>query len=612
MNNQSTERQKLRGQIMHGFIRVILFTCILGLVTLILQGALYWNYQTVNRDEENRLDIQQVVISHYVWRAQLSSSLDNGTEFNGSLDPTSCSLGQWIQRNVNNTQNNSEVFELVKQVEEPHTEMHMAARDVLQIRETAPESASQLFALNVEPYTDEVIQILGQIDDYYSEQADNAKSAFQTLLFITLLVVVFITAGIVAYSIMYGNRLAKRISKPVVHMAEWANRLALGIVESKSDDEFHQMKEENKGNEIGAMMQAFQSMANNIEQNVDVLQRVAKGDMTAFVHIHSSQDILGKSLYHLVQSNDIVFNEIVEAAHTVASGSGQIATVSHSLAESATEQAAAVQQLSETIEHTSDLIQRNSEQTQRAKQITDKIKQDTEVSNQHMKQLVDSVMRIQEASQRISAVVKSIDDIAFETNILSLNAAIEAARAGSAGKGFAVVAEEVRSLALKSAEAAQESKALIQSSIDQAEQGSSIASESAKIFDAINDEIHQIVKIVEQISVLSNEQMEGISTVNQQINQISDAASNNAAISEQSSAASQGMSQQAEILRQNMAHFHLRERNHGHAFIPPEKQNDPLFIKVANKAHQHTEQTGQFGHEYIDPDGAQLEDSIMI
>lgn len=66
MNNQSTERQKLRGQIMHGFIRVILFTCILGLVTLILQGALYWNYQTVNRDEENRLDIQQVVISHYV------------------------------------------------------------------------------------------------------------------------------------------------------------------------------------------------------------------------------------------------------------------------------------------------------------------------------------------------------------------------------------------------------------------------------------------------------------------------------------------------------------------------------------------------------------------
>ena len=575
MTKQANEQQKLRSQIMHGFVRVILFTCILGFVTLALQGGLYWNYQSVNQMEETRLEIQHVIVSHYSWRAQLSNSLQTGAEFEGSLSPASCSLGQWIQENTSDIQDNPHIAELVHGVETPHTEMHAAAADVLQTGEADPEAAIRQFSQDVVPYTDVVIQNLEKVEDYYTQQLNSAKATYQTLQITVLLAIVSVTAGIAAYSIMYGNHLAKRISGPVVYVTEWANRLALGIVESETEEEFLRMEEENKGNEVGTMIRAFQSMADNIGQNVHILQQVAEGDMTASVHIRSQQDSLGKILRHLVQSNNAVFNEIVKAAHTVASGADEIAGVSHSLAESATEQVTVVRQLSDAIGHTSHLIQRNDEQAHQAKQITDKIKQDTEVSNQHMKQLVESVMRIQEASKRISAVVKSIDDIAFETNILSLNAAMESARAGAAGKGFAVVAEEVRSLALKSAEAAQESKTLIQSSIDQAEQGSAIASESAKIFDAINDEILQIVGIVEQVSDLSAEQMEGISAVNRQIRQISEIASSNAAISQQSSASSQEMSQQAEILHQSMARFRLREWNQDQTFIAPEEQGDP-------------------------------------
>ena len=455
----------------------------------------------------------------------------------------------------------------------------------------------------VRPYTDQVIQRLGNLDDYYTEQADSANGAFRALLIVTLLLVVLFTGGIAVYSVWYANRLANRISKPVVHMAQWANRLAKGMIESENKEEFRRMEQENQDSEVGDMMEAFQKMADHIQQNVQVLQRVANGDMTAFVHICSKDDVLGKSLYHLVQSNDAVFNEIIQVSRTVATNSNQVADVSHLLAEGAAEQSDAIQQLSDVIEEAGDLIQRNDDQAQQAKQIADKMKEDTEVSNQHMKRLVESVMRIHEASQRISAVVKSIDDIAFETNILSLNASIEAARAGSAGKGFAVVADEVRALALKSKEAAQESKALIQSNIDETEQGSAIASESAKIFDAINEEIHQIVEIVGRVSALSEEQMAGISTITDKIRQISKATTGNAAISEQSSAASHEMSKQAEILQQSMTRFHLRKRTHGQAFIPLEKQDDPAFMKAANEAYQYAQTSGQVGQKpYIDPE----------
>ena len=611
MAKQRKNKQNLRGQIMGGYTRVIFCICILGLLTIGFLGALFWNYQTLDQMEQNRLEIQQVIVSHYGWRAQLSSSLQSGEEFSGSLDPTSCSFGKWVQQNISGDQADPQVVELVRQVETPHEEMHQAAADVLQTRERDPEAAIEQFNQEVEPYTDEVIQALGQIDTYYTQQVDQAKATFQALLLVMLLLIVAVTAGIAVFSVWYAKRLADRISKPVVHMAKWANRLALGVVESEADAQFRQMQEENKDNEVGTMMGAFQAMADNIEQNVKVLQRVAQGDMTTFVNIRSHHDSLGKSLYHLVQSNDAVFNEIVEAAHTVAAGAGEIASVSHSLAESATEQATAVHNLSEMVQHASELIQHSDEKAQQANQITEKIKQDTQTSNQHVKLLVDSVMQIQQASQRISAVMKSIDDIAFETNILALNAAIEAARAGTAGKGFAVGADEVRALALKSTEAAEESKTLIQDSIRQAEQGSAIAAESAAIFDAINEGIEQIVEIVGTVSTLSSEQLAGISQVNEEINQIAEAATSNAAISQESDAASHEMSRQADILRQAMQRFNLRKRAQGQAFIPPEKQGDAAFIRAANEAYQHAEQTGHFGNEYIDPEGAQMESALL-
>lgn len=486
--------RNLHGQILQGYVRIIIIVCILGVGIIALLGALFGFYQKINNEETSRLGIQQVLVSHYSWRDQLSSSLQTGHEFNGSLDPTTCSFGQWVQQNLNSSPNDPQVAEMVRQIELPHDEMHRAAAQVLETRETDPEAAMDQYLQDVAPYTDEVIQALGQLDDYYSQQVDKANTVYDELMVVIFLIIVVTVIGIGLYSFPYAKRLAAQISRPVVRMSEWANRLSLGIVDTEIDDEFRRLKAENRGNEIGDMLDAFQTMAENIQQNVQVLRHVADGDMTAFVHVHSKQDSLGLSLYHLVQSNDAVFSQIVESAHAVATNAGQIASISHTLAESSTEQAAAVEELSATIKRTSDLIHRNDEQAQQAKKNASQLQTDTETSNQHMKEMVERVERIKDASQRISQVVKSIEDLAFETNILSLNAAI----------------------------------------------------------------------------------------------------------AEQSSAASQDMDHQADILRQSMKRFKLRERDGKHAYIPPEKQNDPGYINFANQAYHHMEETGQADQVYID------------
>ena len=493
---------------------------------------------------------------------------------------------------------NSEIKSKAQQLIEGHNEIHSLAEELLQT------STINLFFSELDPKASEVINGLYDIDSLYSAEVQSNTRSFESMMTIMIVVIVCAVIAISVFSILYGKKLASQIAKPVMMVADWSKNLSFGAADlDVASEELARLETENADNEVGMMISAFHTMADNIRENMAVVQRIAEGDMTAFVKIRSRRDSLGKSLYRLVQSNDIMFNEIVDSAHSVAAGADEIAAASHMLADSSTVQASAAQHLSDEMKHVSDLIQYNDEKAQAAYEITKEIKEELRTSNEHMKVLCDSVIHMRNASKEIATVMKTIDDITFETNILALNAAIEAARAGAAGKGFAVVANEVRALAMKSAEAAQESHVLIENSIKQTEHGTNIATESAAIFENINEKISQIIEIVEQVSGLSTNQMESIRQVAESVNQITEAATKNAAISEESDASSQEMRNQAAFLRDKMKHFNLRKREKGKAYIPDEKQHDEDFIEYANKAYQLKESTGQYGNEYIDPNG---------
>ena len=611
MSTKKENKKNLRTQIMSGYLKIIGLSCVLGIITIILLGVLSGYYNSIAKIDDERMQIANAITQHYTWRSDLISSIQNGSSFSGSLDPKTCSFGQILtQRTEEETL--PEVQSVLNNVTSTHDSMHTLAEDLLSRQSiTNRDILVDEFYQNISPLTTDVIDALKQVDSIYASEVQHDKQVFETLLPITIAIIIIVMIMLVVFSIIYANRLAHQVSYPITKIANWANRLSLGAVDFNIDEEFERMQRLNADNEVGMMISAFCSMANNIKENVEVVKRVADGDMTAFVNIRSHHDSLGKSLYRLVQSNDAMFGEIVKSARTVAAGANEIANASHLLAESTTAQAAAANELSHEMENVSRLINFNDEKAQAAYKIVKDIEEDIKTNNQHMEVLVDSVVHMHDASQKIAIVMKTIDDIAFETNILALNAAIEAARAGTAGKGFAVVADEVRALALKSTEAAKESRSLIENSITQTQKGSEIATESATIFEEINKKIKQIVEIVEEVSGLSSEQFESVRIVSESVTKITEAATSNAAISEESDASSHEMSQQAEFLRDAMRHFNLRMREDGKAFIPYEKKDDDEFIKHANEALQIKENTGHFGYEYIDPYGQEIESSVF-
>lgn len=233
----------------------------------------------------------------------------------------------------------------------------------------------------------------------------------------------------------------------------------------------------------------------------------------------------------------------------VSSAASQVASASQALAEGASEQAAAVQETSSTLEETSSMVHQNRENTQQAATLARQTKQYAERSNDEMNEMARSMSELKNSSNEIAKIIKVIDEIAFQTNILSLNAAVEAARAGDAGKGFAVVAEEVRNLAQRSAQAAKDTTVIIESNIDLSEASVNIAKTVKDSVESIAEQATKVSDLLEEISVATNEQAQGVEQINKAVSQMEMALQSNASTADESAAASRSLQEQAISVR---------------------------------------------------------------
>ena len=374
------------------------------------------------------------------------------------------------------------------------------------------------------------------------------------LLFALILseVIIFILVQIINF-VRISNAL-----KPLKKISEAGKEVAGG----NFDVEIHYPQQD----EIGELSRSISEVIGRSKKIVfdlrDRLDAMAGGNFTENLE---SEEYVGdyapllESLKHIQEDMNKTLQEVHASSVQVLSSAEQVNTGAQSLSQGATEQASSIEELSANMQDISHSIQASTKTAGEAYKLQGEAGVAVLQSNEKMEEMRKAMDDITAKSNEISKIIKTIDDIAFQTNILSLNAAIEAARAGAAGKGFAVVADEVGNLAQKSAKAAQNTGLLIEETIEAVEKGAKITEETAESLNSVSKSTEEVNTLIEKISSASSKDLEGITSLNQGLQQISSVVQANSATAEQSAAASEELTGQANKMNELVERFQLKE-----------------------------------------------------
>ena len=378
-----------------------------------------------------------------------------------------------------------------------------------------------------------------------------------TSIMILAVVVCIFISGLIATKL--SQKVTKSITNPIDQLIERMTSFADGDISSpfpehEVDDEIADMLKA-----VGNTTTKLQVIFADLEQ---LLGMMAEGNFD--ISTSCEEEYVGEyqglltAIRQMNRQIDSTLKNVREAARAVAAGSGNLADASQSLAEGATDQAASVEEMQATIDEITTALERTAAEVNNSVEKAENCADEAEKSRLEMDTLMAAMNRISETSQKIGNIIAEMEDIASQTNLLSLNASIEAARAGEAGLGFAVVADEIRKLAEQSAKSATNSRTLIEESVAEVNNGNEAAKRTSEVLLGVVSSIHEIAENSREISAVAVQQAQAMEQANAGVERISEVVQANSATAEEASATSEELSAEAINMEELVNQFTFR------------------------------------------------------
>lgn len=388
-------------------------------------------------------------------------------------------------------------------------------------------------------------------------KCEETSARADQISFVLVILICAFTVAAIAVGIILSARQSKAICEPLAEMAEMAEKMAEGHM----DVEITHMGND----EIGDLAEALATMVTNLKKYIRKISQVTS-DMAQYdLRTSIDEEFLGDfvaikdSINHFIAVINESIGTIGQAAKEVASGSEQVAKGAQNLAAGTSTEASVTEELTATISDVSSRVTKNAEDASEVGGLSDAVQAAVDTGNRQMQEMVEAMEEIKNSNREIQGISKVIDDIASQTNLLSLNASIEAARAGEAGKGFAVVAGEIGGLAAQSAEATKNIAALIARCIETTERGMQKVEATSGALEEVREKVQMTGGLIQQIALASNEQAAALNEVAKGINQVADAVQGNSAVSQESAALSEELTGQAVLLSETVGRFQIRQ-----------------------------------------------------
>ena len=379
----------------------------------------------------------------------------------------------------------------------------------------------------------------------------NQRAAIIRMLIVLSMVVV----GCIQLIVMYVTR--KRILKPIIAVRDQMSEISTGNLSAD-------FALESDTSEIGMLVDSIHETKSELKKYIhDIdskLAQMATGKMDLTIDNNYLGEFLPiqKALGQILDSLNYALSQINQTAGLVSDESEQVASDAQILSNGATEQASAIEELSASIQELSGQVKSTSQDADDARRSSIDLAGQLQACSKKMEELTSAMQDISESSMQISGIIKTIEDISFQTNILALNASVEAARAGNLGKGFAVVADEVQSLANKSSIAAKDITKLIENSMELVRHGTSLSGDTTDALSIGVTGSQNTAELVQKIADSAQQQSISLEQLTAGINQISDVVHTNTVTAEKSASSASELYKQADELKRSVQKFQLR------------------------------------------------------